>query len=808
MRAVGLLDECAGQSDFAACTLATGAAGSCYATTNGHACMPGGCGNGIVDPDEVCDDGNAVVGDGCSDSCKSNETCGNGIVDPASGELCDDGNVQSHDGCAHDCVAAEAAAWTQVPTGALAQPPQRAGAAMAFDPISARTIVFGGSDTSVVPPFYGDTWAYDGKTWTQLEVTGPAARTGAQMVYDRARNRLVMFGGDVFASTGVSTIYNFYEDTWEWDGASWHVVTSSDQPHPTGRTGHAMAYDPVRKRVVVYGGVHHLPFSLTDYNDTWEWDGASWTQGPDGPGANEGATMAFDPTSGKMILVGGNIGTQTWAYDGTTWTQLSPATSPPARTDGAMTTDPKTGHLILFGGSGLSDAWSWDGQTWKSAPLGPNNTSSAGFTMDVDRRRAVLFGGFDATSGGATNATWEWDGTSWAMIAPTNASALRNQATAYDSLRGRAVIFGGNATKNPRTGNTLIEIDDGRFITPVITGTKPTARASAGMAYDVDRRVTLMFGGNSSVSLDTPVATALGDTWTWDGTAWTPQTTGTQPAARTMAALAYDAAHAQVVMFGGTDTTDTWLAETWLWNGTWTQAHPATSPPAREGAALAYDPVHRQTVLFGGDNNQAVSDDTWVWDGTTWTQIVTSLAPLPRTNATMAWSPDRERLILFGGHDSVVSATADTWEWDGATWTPLSLASAPPPRGGASMFPTRDGKGLALYAGVVGESQDTARSDLWTLEWSSPTISDDNCVDQSDSDGDGNVGCADNDCWATCTPACDPGTTCDAAAPQCGDGVCNTFLETCLSCPGDCTCTPLCGDFRCDPGESCIGDCM
>ena len=54
-------------------------------------CISNDCGNGIVDPGEVCDDGNILDGDGCSHDCLSKEACGNGVVDP--GEVCDDGNT-------------------------------------------------------------------------------------------------------------------------------------------------------------------------------------------------------------------------------------------------------------------------------------------------------------------------------------------------------------------------------------------------------------------------------------------------------------------------------------------------------------------------------------------------------------------------------------------------------------------------------------------------------------------------------------------------------------------------------------------
>src|ERR1700689_5033658 len=43
------------------------------------------CGDGIIEGNEVCDDGNTVSGDGCSADCLSDETCGNGIVDVTEG---------------------------------------------------------------------------------------------------------------------------------------------------------------------------------------------------------------------------------------------------------------------------------------------------------------------------------------------------------------------------------------------------------------------------------------------------------------------------------------------------------------------------------------------------------------------------------------------------------------------------------------------------------------------------------------------------------------------------------------------------
>src|SRR5262249_6619832 len=87
---------------------------------NGSACTRV-CGNGMVDMGETCDDGNAYSGDGCSSNCKTETNftcnmpgkpcvftppppaprCGNGAVETNEG--CDDGNALGGDGCSATC---------------------------------------------------------------------------------------------------------------------------------------------------------------------------------------------------------------------------------------------------------------------------------------------------------------------------------------------------------------------------------------------------------------------------------------------------------------------------------------------------------------------------------------------------------------------------------------------------------------------------------------------------------------------------------------------------------------------------------
>ncbi|MBA3393312.1 MAG: DUF4215 domain-containing protein [Deltaproteobacteria bacterium] len=101
---LGLLAACAEEPGAVEC--ATGiicpSGTSCAAAQ--PVCIVNSCGNGRVDVGEQCDDGNILVGDGCSPGC-ADESCGDGVQ--VAGERCDDGNTTSGDGCSADCLSVE-----------------------------------------------------------------------------------------------------------------------------------------------------------------------------------------------------------------------------------------------------------------------------------------------------------------------------------------------------------------------------------------------------------------------------------------------------------------------------------------------------------------------------------------------------------------------------------------------------------------------------------------------------------------------------------------------------------------------------
>jgi hypothetical protein len=160
---------------------------------------------------------------------------------------------------------------------------------------------------------------------------------------------------------------------------------------------------------------------------------------------------------------------------------------------------------------------------------------------------------------------------------------------------------------------------------------------------------------------------------------WTQMSPATSPPARFGGTLAYDAAHQDVVLFGGAGTSGASLNDTWLWNGTnWKHVHPAKSPPARLYQFMAYDSTHHEVVLFGGVTTAGWVNDTWTWDGTNWTRQTPATSPASRaTYGGTSDDPSLGGVLLYGGYDQT-HIYYDTWEWNGTNWVQLSPSMHPP----------------------------------------------------------------------------------------------------------------------------------
>jgi hypothetical protein len=281
------------------------------------------------------------------------------------------------------------------------------------NPSTDDVLLFGGG---LFDPFFGDTWTWDGSQWSLRHPSiSPSPRGQAAAVYDPNSQSVVLFGGGNSSGS--------LADTWTWDGSTW----SQQQPttSPSARQDAAMAFDPATGQLVLFGGNTVVGNMFAYSNDTWTWDGSNWTeQHPLAPPAGrDGATLIYDPASGRLLLFGGDtlnsLMQDTWAWDGSQWTQLSPLHSPPARFHAASFHDPASGEPVVFAGFGtsgshyLDDTWAWNGSDWAQVdtPVHPYGRQGAGIADGTAATPPLLFGG-DTISAFYLSDSWVWAATS------------------------------------------------------------------------------------------------------------------------------------------------------------------------------------------------------------------------------------------------------------------------------------------------------------------------------------------------------------------------------------------------------------
>ncbi|MCX5973612.1 MAG: hypothetical protein NTU59_02835 [Coprothermobacterota bacterium] len=577
--------------------------------------------------------------------------------------------------------------WSERTT--TSSPPPRDRFAMAYDSTQDKAMIFGGFGNGRT----SDTWAYDygSNTWLdRAPSTTPTARMYHSMVFDPAHNRLVLFGGE-----GNGNV--LLNDTWEYNYATNQWTERTPTSFPTARKQFAMIYNPSQQKSYLFGGDAGVTPTSTLLADLWtyDYDSNSWTSlTPSGsPPARREHAMAYDSLHQKIVLFGGEgAGGElfdTWVYDIATnvWSESTPDIKPMSRRGHGMTYNSALDRVVMFGGSSdqegeCNDTWTYDNNSglWANQfPANPRPASSAAMTYDVAARKAVLFGGYsDSQKYGAETYAYDLAGNSWVNRTPTTVPHARSgHVMVYDPFAERTILFGGyfsygGSTYYDDTWTYEYAANTWSNRTPTVA---PNVRTEAAMVFDTNHRRAILFGGFAEPG------GLRSDTWEYDSTAnlWTDRTPTNAPSNRLGHAMAYDPVHDKVVLFGG-DTNEAHLnAQTWVYDyptNSWTEMHPPSAPSGRSGHSMFYDPVHRVVVLYGGQGPGAISD-AWAYDyGTnSWTAIGTVTQPPARREQALVYHSYLGKGILFGGNRN--GNHNDTWSL-GLEPTPTPIISYTP----------------------------------------------------------------------------------------------------------------------------------
>ncbi|MCI4328338.1 MAG: hypothetical protein L3J86_02025, partial [Thermoplasmata archaeon] len=189
-----------------------------------------------------------------------------------------------------------------------------------------------------------------------INVTGgpnashPPASTLGTLAYDPVAKESVYFGGCISAGCPDGL-------TWVFANATW-INATNPSDSPPARYGGAMDYDANLQGILLFGGVGA---SGNDLNDTWLFHDGAWTNlsgwSAAAPSPRAFASLAFDPEPEEngSVLLGGNVGgvgyvNDTWVFEGGAgWVSLSPSAAPPPTGRTQMAFDPAESAVVVFG---------------------------------------------------------------------------------------------------------------------------------------------------------------------------------------------------------------------------------------------------------------------------------------------------------------------------------------------------------------------------------------------------------------------------------------------------------------------------
>lgn len=513
-------------------------------------------------------------------------------------------------------------------------------------------------------------------------------------------------------------------------------LTWTTLPPIRPRHGHVAIHDPVRHRLLVFGG-----YEGVRRNELWALalDGSNaWTLvatlgTPPTPRYQHAAI--YDPVGDRMIVIGGDDGqdrSDVWALalGGTpTWSSIVPnGTPPPGRYGHSALYDAPRSRVVMFGGRAdsvvFADTWelSLDGaMVWTEVVAGgPAPRYRHAAIVDALESRMIVHGGRTDTGMHADLWAFSLVENAWQPLPATGPTPypMEGQLAVYDPTLRRMVVL-------HEMNRWTLDLDGPPEWTAFAAPATPTWRYRGTFTYDPVAHRAIAFGGDTYTSRTDALALS---SLTWSTLA-TDVSSGWNSAT-----MIYDPMRDRMLLFGGSDRFVT-LATTWELplDGplAWRPLVTVGEPPSRVDHSAIYDPVRDRMIVFSGwhdpagPSNGTVLADVWelsLGGVPTWLPMAISGAPAAgRQNHTAIYDPVRDRMVVFGGrgaasHQLVALSLSGT-----PTWTFIDALNPLPTRFHHSAIYDADGDRMIVVGGEDGivhstgaYALDLGAQNIWT----------------------------------------------------------------------------------------------
>lgn len=436
----------------------------------------------------------------------------------------------------------------------------------------------------------GSLAAYNGENWRSLPL--PRDHQPMAMAYDPVRSRLVL------RAIATST-----PSTWEYDGNNWVRVATAQQP-PTSvfGTSEPIWFDPLTSRISMFT----QPTQPGSQGTIWSYDGSNWSAQAFGTPPFRGlAAIGFDPVRGRLVLAGGMLlvggpalRTDVWEWDGSSWVQAS-SNAAPLLTSSPLWFDPEANKLLAI--DLLGEMRSWDGVAWSTQPTKVWPKASAGVALDVATGSLLVVD---------RAATWQRRSNEWDLVS-TQATGIERIAQSGGTILG---VGTGTFPGDPPGAWIWAGVWVG-----LPANNPPPPRSQFGLAFDAARGRAVMFGGNNLLGV------SVDDTYEWDGQAWSLVQATPRPSPRYLPRMVFDPTKSRTVLVGGLRRVAGQIIEqgdTWSFDGNgWQQINFAPFASTGLGPAamtfdLAFDPTVQSVVAVSVVGNTVQSHELWndVWE--------------------------------------------------------------------------------------------------------------------------------------------------------------------------------------------------